>query len=504
MVGDASGAPHLARPAPVVVVLHTAAHVVRRRHVVADVVEETDRQIRIEVPGLRHVVRRCETAVVADDDVVRVARVDPDGVDVVVDRLCDVGGDRLAAVQSLVQADATQIDDLGIVRIDPNLTEIHRPRVGVVDLPPGRAAVVGSIESRRLSVQRLRRTATSAALGCGRRTSGAFLPSRGRACSGASATRRHGSLDQRVEDVRALPIDVHGDSSERSFRNPAFEARPRLATIRRPPETAARTATVHATGRPASLIGRGVQHLTVRGIHCQIVRARVVVDLQHLLPRFAAIRGLVHAAFPACAEERARGCDEHRVVGARVDDDAIDVTGGAKPDIRVCLPTVRRFVNAVAPRRTLAVVRLAGPDPDEIRVALGDRDVADGHQSLSLQLRLECRAVVDGLPHAAVRGSHVEDCGIGLIDREIRNAAGHRCRADRTEMKRVEYAARRRRCGGLVGSTEKGLARQSQHEGHTGPDDAIPPHTNSLLLRSGLGFTCVGVGRALQTPPGRA
>ena len=62
----------------------------------------------------------------------------------------DVGRDRLAAVERQVQADAAEVDDLGIVRIDAHLAEVHRPRVGVVHLPPRRAAVVGAVEAGRL------------------------------------------------------------------------------------------------------------------------------------------------------------------------------------------------------------------------------------------------------------------------------------------------------------------------------------------------------------------
>ena len=46
------------------------------------------------------------------------AGIDPDRVVVVWIGYADVGGDRLAAVERLVQADAAEIDDFGIVRID--------------------------------------------------------------------------------------------------------------------------------------------------------------------------------------------------------------------------------------------------------------------------------------------------------------------------------------------------------------------------------------------------
>ena len=163
VVGDAGRAAHLARPAPAVVVLHAAADVVRRRHVVAHVVEEPDRKIGQEVPRLRHVVRHGQAAVVADEDVVRVRRVDPDRVVIRVRPRRGGGIDGLAAVERLVEIDAAEVHDLGIVRIDPHLAEVHRPRVRVVHLAPRRAGVVRAIEAGRRGVQRAAAAAATAA-----------------------------------------------------------------------------------------------------------------------------------------------------------------------------------------------------------------------------------------------------------------------------------------------------------------------------------------------------
>ena len=132
---------------------------------------------------------------------------------------------------------------------------------------------------------------------------------------------------------------------------------------------------------------------------------------------------------------------------------------------------VNRLVDAVAPRRALAVVRLAGADPDEVGVALRHRDVADRHQSLALELRLERRAVVDRLPHPAVRGADVEDGRVRFVHGQVGDAAGHRGRTDRTEMQRVERPARRGRRRRLLGASDERLAGHRQHECHTKPDE---------------------------------
>ena len=98
-----------------------------------------------------------------------------------------------------------------------------------------------------------------------------------------------------------------------------------------------------------------------------------VVDLQHLLPGRAAVGRLVDAALAAGPEERAGRRDEHDVVVDRIDDDAVDVPRLAQPHVAPRLAAVGRLVDAVAPRRALAVVRFAGADPDEVGILLRHR-----------------------------------------------------------------------------------------------------------------------------------
>ena len=478
MVGDAGRAADRAGAAPVVVVLHAAADVVRRRHVVAHVVEEPDGQVGKERPGLRLIVGRRQSAVVADDDVVGVARVDPDRVDVVVDRLRDVGRNRLAPVKRLVQADAAEIHHFRVVRIDAHLAEVHRAWIGVVDLPPRRPAVVRAIQACRLRIQRL---GGAAAAGLWRATgsAGAFLG--GGAATGLGRDR---ALDQRVEDVGTLPIHVHGDAPEGTVGNPGLQSRPRLAAVGGFPEPAARTSAVHAARRPAPLVGGRVEHLAVGRIHHQIVRAGLVVDLQHLPPRLACVDRLVDAALASGPEERPGRRHEDDVVRARVDHDAVDVLRRAQADVRVRLAAVGGFVDAVAPRCALAVVRLARADPDEVRVALRDGEIADRDQPLILELGLERRAVVHRLPDAAVRRADVEDRGVRLVGGDVGDPTRHRGRADGSEVKCVERTARCRRGRRLPGSPDNGLARERQHDRDAEREDTVLAHSSACYSGS--------------------
>jgi hypothetical protein len=58
-----------------------------------------------------------------------------------------------------------------------------------------------------------------------------------------------------------------------------------------------------------ALVGAGVEHVRIMRIQVHFVRARPLVDLQHLLPGLAAVGGLVDAAIAAAGPQRALRCD---------------------------------------------------------------------------------------------------------------------------------------------------------------------------------------------------
>ena len=207
--------------------------------------------------------------------------------------------------------------------------------------------------------------------------------------------------------------------------------------------------------------------MLLAGSITRFVGAGVVVALQYLLPGLAAVGRPVDAALAARTPEAARGRHEHDVVVARVDDDAIDVAGGAKPHVGVGLAAVRRLVDAVTPRRALPVVRFARADPDEVGVRLRDGHVADRHQALRLELGLERRARVDGLPHAPVRGPDVEQRGVGLVHRQDRKSAPTWMPVQSAGS--AVYRTDRRRGGGPARSrlAQQGLARGGHEDSQT-------------------------------------
>ena len=142
----------------------------------------------------------------------------------------------------------------------------------------------------------------------------------------------------------------------------------------------------------------------------------------------------------------------------------------------VGLPAVGGPVDAVAPGRALPVVGLARADPHQVGVRLRDGDVANRHQALVLELGLERRAVVDGLPDAPVGGAYVVDRRVRLVDREIGDPPGHRGRPDLPEVQRIEGPAGRRRRRRLARDAHERLAGEREEDRHAESDETIVSH----------------------------
>src|SRR5439155_27114231 len=124
--------------------------------------------------------------------------------------------------------------------------------------------------------------------------------------------------------------------------------------------------------------------------------------------------------------------------------------------------------------------RLPGTHPNEVGIVLGDGDVADRHEALTLEQRLERRAVVDGLPHSTVGGADVENRGVRLIHGQIRDAARHRGGADGSEVERVERAAARHRGGRLAEEADAELTGERENEDHDERKETDRFHGNTL------------------------
>ena len=293
----------LARPAgtaPVVVVLHPTTDVVRRLHVVADMVEQSDRQVRHEFPRFRHVVGCADTAVATDDHVLGIVRIDPDRVDIIVDHERRTRFEGAPAVNAHLHLDAAHVETVRRSWIDANLAEVHRPRIDDAHPAPRLATVVRAIEAGD-GVGRSARAAASA------------------------ATSAAGPFDGREDDVGAPAIHVQCDSSERSCRKAARLLRPGFSAIDGLPDATSGTAAVHAAGGAPPLVHRREQDSRVRLRAHQVVRPGVLITLEYTLPTSATVRRLVDPPIPSGPEQRPRGRNENHVVVAGIEHDAVDV-----------------------------------------------------------------------------------------------------------------------------------------------------------------------------------
>ena len=134
------------------VVLHRAVDLERRRHVVVEVEELADGDLVLEIPpALALVVGHGHALVEALDEVIRVGRVDPQGV-IVAARAAD-GLEGLAAVGRDAEGHAHDVDGVLVVGIDPDLAEDPAVGAGVAFheglLLRGQAARLASRSPRR-------------------------------------------------------------------------------------------------------------------------------------------------------------------------------------------------------------------------------------------------------------------------------------------------------------------------------------------------------------------
>src|SRR6185437_8946673 len=308
--------------------------------------------------------------------------------------------------------------------------------------------------------------------------------SRPRRARAAAPAGRGLALNLRVHDVFAVPIHRQPDPPQRSARQAAArEPLPGLAAVGGFPNSAPRPAPVHAALRPPPLEGRGIEHLGVGHGQRQVIRARVFVPGQHVLPCRSAVGRLVDAAVAARPEQRSLRRHPHRVVVVGRYHHPVDVVGVREPHVLPRAAAVGGFPYPVAPGNALPVVAFPRSQPHQVRVALRHRHRAHRHQPVVLELRRERAAPVRRLPQPPVRRGDIEDRRVGLIRREIGDAPRHRRRPDRAEMQAVEGRGHRHRvalCARPSSSQpqgdQRGNGRQQTIALEHGPSPFGEPH----------------------------
>ena len=335
--------------------------------------------------------------------------------------------ERLAAIVRDVQVDAVDVDPLRVIGIDANLAEVHRPRIEAADLGPRLAFVLGA-EHAAVAV-----------------------------------------LDDGVNDVRVAAIEVEADAAGVTGWKAAGDLAPGPAGIAALVNARVRPAAVEPISGAAPRIRRRDEHLRIGGIHDQVGGAGVLVDGEDVLPGDAAVGGLEDAALFVGAPQPAHRRHVDDVGVLRVDDDAADVLRVAQAHVLPGLAAVDRLVDAVTPRGALAIVRFAGAHPHDVGIGRVDGDVADRHRGLGVEHVLPRVATIDRLQQTAGRRRRIEDRGVGLVHREVRDAPAHEDGPDVPAGDAVEdrvwYLREDSRCRKHDSQEEDGATSEHKHLG---------------------------------------
>ena len=255
LVRNPGPAPRPRRPTLRVVVLRASVYEIKRNRVVdADPIELRQRKVGHVRPILGPVVGLVRPAVTTDPHVPVVFRVDPQGMIVHVPEPPRDPLDCLAAVLRHVHKRVQRVNPVDVDGIANDLVVVLRARTHVIiALVPGFPAI--------------------------RRTEESTL-----------VVRR---LDDRVHYVWIRRRHVQPDASLVHIGHAARQLPPRLSRIGRLVDRRLRPAVDQRPDAPPPLIRRGVQHPRIARIHMYLVHTRIVADVQHALPRLAAVGGLV-------------------------------------------------------------------------------------------------------------------------------------------------------------------------------------------------------------------
>ena len=257
---------------------------------------------------------------------------------IAVDLLPAVLAEGAASIFGVIKRRAQHPDFLIVVWIDANLAVIGRARIGVAHARPGEALIFGAVDAAFLDV-----------------------------------------LHQRVNDVGILAGDIHRATSDVASRREAFgELVPVSAAVDGLVDSAARPSAVESEYGTPAFVGRGIKRVRALRIDGDVGNTGVLIDEERLRPGNAAVGGFEYAAFFVRPPKMAQRRNVDDIGIGRMNDNAADVTGFLKAHVRPGAAGVHGFINSVAPRRALAIVRLAGAHPEDGGVRGRQREVTDG------------------------------------------------------------------------------------------------------------------------------
>jgi hypothetical protein len=411
----------------VICLLLPAADAVGKRAVGAHVVELRGRLVVPAAPRLAAVDADDRPLVGGEDHHVGAVGVDPDPLVVVAPRRAAKGRERLPAVRRLPGHDRGDEDRVGVRRVHAHLGRVVRARdharVGV-DAPPALPGVVRAVDTGPLP-------------------------------------RLHG----RVHPPRIAGSDRDPDPAEalREGGQAGLDRPPAVSAVRRLVEPAALAGEDPVLPRSLPRLPEdGIHRVRVAGAEGHVGRADVLVDVEELLERLAAVCRAVDPPLLVRTVRVAEDRHEEPLLVLRVHDDLRDLLAVAEAEVGPGPPAVPRAVDPVAGREVGPLHALPAADVDDVGVGGGDGDRADRAGGLVVEDRLPRPAVVGRLPDAAVHDADVEEAGPpGDARGGLRAAAAEG--ADRPPAQLGEEAWLERRAG--LGHGHGSRPREQRHEG---------------------------------------
>ena len=188
---------------------------------------------------------------------------------------------------------------------------------------------------------------------------------------------------------------------------------PGIAPIGGLVEAAARPAAVEAVRAAFDLPETGVHLTRVFGIHGEIDRPGVFIDIQNTLPDLAPIGGAIDAPLFIGTEDMAEGGDIDEIRILRMNQHLADLAAVLEADVLPGLSGIDGLVDSIAMREVAARAAFAHAGVDDIAVGSshGNRTHGAGLERVIAE-RLPGDPRVGGLPHPAAGRPHVVGRGI--------------------------------------------------------------------------------------------
>ena len=336
LLDDATVGP--ARDAHVRVVLLRAVDVIGEGVVDRDVIELRRRLIALRRPSLAAVHRDARTAVIGVAEACGIFWINPEPVMITV----PAGEKRecLAAVHGAKRARVQNVNRVGRFRVRVNLAEIPgalAEAAVVVHARPFSATIFGTEEP-------------------------AFF-----------------RFDRCVNAIRIRPGNREADASENSVgQSISLQLLPGHAAIFGAIQSAPRSAAGKIPGLPARLPHGREDDVRIVRVRRQINRARVLVLVENLGPRLAAIGGAKNSPLLIRSEGMTKGRDQNDVGIFRIDDHRADLPGVFQADVLPGLARVQRLIHAGAVGDIAAHRVFARADVNDVVIGRRHCDRADG------------------------------------------------------------------------------------------------------------------------------